>query len=71
MNAQLADRVTWTQREDLVIRIVSPEIAAEKLERSVAAVLARRLELGLPDFEPRKKSPQHKGHQTERGSVGA
>jgi hypothetical protein len=39
----------WTQRHDLVIQIASPEVAAEKLRRSLAAVLARREQLGLPD----------------------
>jgi hypothetical protein len=65
MKPQQADSVTWTEREDLVIRIASPEIAADKLCRSVAAVLRRRLELGLPDFDPRRKSPQHKGQRAE------
>jgi hypothetical protein len=39
----------WTERHDLVIQIASPEVAAEKLGRTVEAVLARRLELGLHD----------------------
>jgi hypothetical protein len=34
---------------DLVIQIASPEVAAQKLGRTVEAVLARRQELGLPD----------------------
>jgi hypothetical protein len=43
------DNIAWNAREDLVIQIASPEVAAEKLGRSVQAVLARRQELGLPD----------------------
>jgi hypothetical protein len=39
----------WTTRADLVIQIASPEVAAEKLNRTVESVLARRQELGLPD----------------------
>jgi hypothetical protein len=41
--------LVWTTRHDLVIQIASPEVAAEKLGRTVESVLARRLELGLPD----------------------
>jgi hypothetical protein len=43
------DDKTWTERHDQIIQIVPPEIAAEKLGRTIEAVLARRLELGLPD----------------------
>jgi len=39
----------WTARQDLVVEIASPEVAAEKLGRTVESVLARREELGLPD----------------------
>jgi hypothetical protein len=39
----------WTARQDLVVQIASPEVAADKLGRTVKSVLARRLELGLPD----------------------
>jgi hypothetical protein len=39
----------WTERQDLVVQIASPEVAAEKLGRPLAAVLARRQRLGLPD----------------------
>jgi hypothetical protein len=49
MKPQPADEAKWTERHDLVIQIASPEVAAEKLGRSVAAVLARREELGLAD----------------------
>jgi hypothetical protein len=40
---------TWTAQHDLVVQIASPEVAAQKLGRTVESVLARRLELGLPD----------------------
>ena len=43
------DNAAWTPREDLIVQIASPEVAAEKLGRTVEAVLARRQELGLPD----------------------
>jgi hypothetical protein len=49
MKPESADEMEWTERQDLVIQIASPEVAAEKLGRSLAAVLARRQELGLPD----------------------
>jgi hypothetical protein len=58
MKADIADLVTWTARADWIVRVASPEVAAEKLGRTVAAVLARRRNLGLPDFEPRRKSLQ-------------
>ena len=49
MKSKLTDNGAWTTRADLVIRIASPEVAAEKLGRTVESVLTRRLELGLPD----------------------
>jgi hypothetical protein len=49
MKPKPVDETVWTERHDLVVQIASPEVAAEKLGRSVAAVLARREELGLPD----------------------
>ena len=39
----------WTARHVQIIETASPEVAAEKLGRTVEAVLARRLALGLPD----------------------
>ena len=51
----------WTAQQDLVITIASPEVAAEKLGLSVELVLARRLELGLPDplsIQERRKRPR-------------
>ena len=38
----------WTDRADHLVRVVHPDLAAEKLGVTVAAVLARRAELGLP-----------------------
>jgi len=49
MKSQLADHTAWTAQDDLIVQIASPEVAAEKLNRTVRAVLARRFELGLPD----------------------
>jgi len=43
------DDGTWTAHKDLIIQIASPEVAAEKLGRTVNEVLARRQELGLAD----------------------
>jgi hypothetical protein len=51
----------WTARQDLVITIASPEVAAEKLGGTVEAVLARRLELGLPDPLPIHKRRERQG----------
>jgi len=39
----------WTERQDLIIQIASPEVAAAKLGRPLEVVLARREKLGLPD----------------------
>jgi len=49
MKTEITDNTAWTERQDLVVQIASPEVAAEKLGRPVAAVLARREALGLPD----------------------
>ena len=51
MRLSKADSATWTAREDAVVEIVSPEVAATKLGRAVAAILNRRRELGLPQRE--------------------
>jgi hypothetical protein len=53
MKRSKADNATWTAREDAVVEIVSPEVAATKLGRAVAAILNRRRELGLPEREAR------------------
>jgi hypothetical protein len=65
MNRQSKPETDWTDHKDLIVRIVSPEVAADKLDRSIDAVMARRRELGLPDPTPdftsaakqRKKKP--------------
>jgi hypothetical protein len=49
MKSKPTANVDWTARQDLVVEIASPEVAAEKLGRTVESVLARRQELGLPD----------------------
>ncbi len=51
----------WTVRQDLVVQIASPEVAAEKLGRTVESVLARRQELGLTD--PLTSRERHKRQQ--------
>jgi hypothetical protein len=61
MKDQPANKAAWTAQADLVIQIASPEVAAEKLGRTVEAVLARRLELGLPDpLSPRERFARQK-----------
>jgi hypothetical protein len=42
-----AKSVAWTGRDDSIIAILSPEMAASKLRRPLEAILARRRELGL------------------------
>ena len=49
MGAKPTDNAPWTEREDNIIRIASPEIAAEKLGRTLESVRARREALGLPE----------------------
>jgi hypothetical protein len=51
MKLSKADNATWTAREDAIVEIVSPEVAATKLGRAIAAILSRRRELGLPERE--------------------
>jgi hypothetical protein len=48
------DRV-WTAQHDLIVRIVSPMMAAEKLGRTINAVMARRDVLGLTKFDAGRK----------------
>lgn len=50
------DSTPWTAHHDLVVQVVSPEVAAEKLGRSIEAVMTRRRELGLSE-PPRKLAP--------------
>ena len=56
MKLHKPDTTPWTTREDLVVRIVSPEMASEKLGRTVASVEKRRIELGLDAYESHRKS---------------
>jgi len=49
MTKQPSENDEWTARHDQIIQIASPEVAAEKLGRTVKDVLARRQVLGLPD----------------------
>jgi hypothetical protein len=49
MKSKPTENGDWTARQDLVIQIASPAVAAEKLGRTVESVLARRLKLGLKD----------------------
>ena len=51
----------WSTRHDQIIKVVLPEVAAEKLKRNLAVVLARRCELGLPEYDSRKKQTQGGG----------
>jgi hypothetical protein len=52
MEPKPTDPAVWTDRHDLLIKVASPEVAAEKLGRTVESVLARRKELGLPNPLP-------------------
>src|SRR4051812_33525248 len=45
----------WTPHHDLIISVVSPSVAAEKLGRTEVEVLARRKELGLPELAPKNR----------------
>jgi len=56
MKPHKSDNTPWTTREDVIVQIVSPDVAAEKLGRSVADVLKRRKELGLVGYESHRKS---------------
>ena len=71
MKPEPTDEMEWTERQDLVIQIASPEVAAEKLGRSLAPVLARREVLGLPDpLSSRERMARQKGSQpVERSRV--
>jgi hypothetical protein len=48
----------WTERQDEILRIVSPEIVPEKLGRSLDSILARRDVLGLPAYESKRNRYQ-------------
>jgi hypothetical protein len=61
----------WSPREDLVVRIISPELAAEKLCLPVDEIKARRKALGLGAFVA-SKHPQGRGAANfTRGKVKA
>jgi hypothetical protein len=62
MKLSKADNATWTAREDAVVEIVSPEVAATKLGRTVTAILDRRRELGLSE-------PEARNEKDRRGSL--
>jgi hypothetical protein len=49
MESKTTENGQWTARQDMVVQIASPEVAAEKLGRTVESILSRRQELGLPD----------------------
>lgn len=55
MNAKPKGNAPWTAREDAIIRIISPEMAAAKLGRTVEAVKARRQELGLSEHKVKRR----------------
>jgi hypothetical protein len=55
MKLKLTDEGEWTARHDSVVAIASPEVAAEKLGRTIESVLARRLKLGFPDPVTRRE----------------
>jgi hypothetical protein len=66
----MPDNLT-AHRADLAVRILSPEMAAEKLGWTLEAVIARRATLGLPKFvawRTRKPRGEHgrKGQKTKR-----
>jgi len=66
MKQRLTDSDVWTTQADLVIQVASPEVAAEKLGRTLESVLARREQLGLPDpLSSRERLARHK--ITQRG----
>jgi hypothetical protein len=54
MKTVLLSRKNWSDRVDFTIRTMSPEMAAEKLGLPVAAIKARRVELGLGPFVARR-----------------
>lgn len=58
METKVLPERQWSPREDLVVRIIAPEMAAEKLGLPVAEVKARRTDLGLGKFVARRKWKQ-------------
>ena len=55
MKSQLIDDGSWTARADLIVRIASPEVSADKLGLTIKDVLERRQELGLSAHRARRK----------------
>lgn len=55
MNAKTPSPRNWSRRDDLLVRYVSPAVAAEKLGISVKEINARRTELGLDEFTSHRK----------------
>ena len=61
MKSKPIDDFKWTAQHDLVVESASPEVAAEKLGRTIESVLARRTELGLSDpLSSRERRERHK-----------
>jgi hypothetical protein len=60
MRTERTSHATWTARDDAVVEIVSPEVAAMKLGRTVEAILGRRRELGLPEPGARRRRKRAK-----------
>ena len=61
MHTPKPDPASWTAREDQVVEIVSPQVAAEKLGRTLEAVLTRRHTLQLAGFVSRKRRKPTEG----------
>jgi hypothetical protein len=73
MNAKTPSPRNWSRRDDLLVRYVSPAVAAEKLGISVKEINARRIELGLGEFsshrKKRRKFQQKKGSRKKNDSA--
>lgn len=69
MRSKSKEGVPWTEREDNIVRTVSPEVAAEKLGRSLESVNVRRKLLGLPEWKPRS-GPASSGGEENRKPQG-
>jgi hypothetical protein len=65
MSSKTPPNREWSPREDLLVTVVSPELAAEKLGLAVEAIEARRVALGLSAFVARKH-PQGRGVRHEK-----
>ena len=60
MKTELLSGKNWSDRVDFTIRTMAPDMAAEKLDLPVAAIKARRAELGLGDYVARRWGRQRK-----------